>query len=170
MEVEHDGNREVVGEGQHPQHAVARADSQALVGGGDAGEQGFVGENHALAGAGGAGGKADEGGIEGLERGLGEGGFRGVEPGERVVGRGGLPFEREVEGGDADDFRALLRGEFIGEGDEAGVREQDAHGEDDVVDSVGAAQADARDAAERAGGLADFRGDGFGAFKQLADR
>ena len=72
VQVEHDRYREVVRHRQHPQHAVRRADLQAIVGRGDAGEQGLVGKHHALAGAGGAGAEADEGRIERLETFLGE--------------------------------------------------------------------------------------------------
>lgn len=67
VEVEDDGDGEVVGHGEGPEDAVAGLELKAAIGGEDAGGEGFVGKNNPFRSAGGAGAEADGGGVEGLE-------------------------------------------------------------------------------------------------------
>ena len=113
-------------------------------------------DHHAFACSRGAGTEADQGGAERLE-GIYWVGRRGrahaaVDLGVAAFGlicRGALPFspvgaEHEVEGGGVGERLALSGCEFVGHGDEAGAVAQDSEGEDDVLEAVGAGEADPR--------------------------
>ena len=68
VEIQHDGNGKVMCHRQHPEHAVARADLQAFIRGGDALQQRLVRQQHAFRFSRGAGTEANEGRIERLKR------------------------------------------------------------------------------------------------------
>ena len=110
-----------------------------------------MGEHDAFRVAGGAGGKTDEGGGERLEGVFGKArwgdGFRSEDV-EGVGLVGGAVADDEVERGGGDDVLAFGSGEFLGQRDQTGIGQEDADGEDDVIDPVRAMQADAGAAAE----------------------
>ena len=115
QQIQHDRHGKMVRHRQDPNDAILRADAQAPVSGGDAGQQRFVRNNHPFAGARGAGTETDEGRVN---RGKG----MLVEPEVRCDWH--LPdVARRVHDGThagfADEALAFGGGEFAGQRHEA---------------------------------------------------
>ena len=146
-DVRRDRDREVVGEGKHPQDAILLAELEDTVGGLHARGGRLVGQHDALAPRGRSRRESDEGGVQlgELHRGLGA----AIDPLERIalalaalhdraacggVGvagrarerRGLRPREAAVQLHLADDLRDLGRREVAGERHEAGARGEQA--------------------------------------------
>ena len=127
--------------------------AEAAVGGVGAFHDGAMGEHDALAGAGGAGGKADERGLDVAAAPVvvGAGGAR--EPPEGVVeAAGGRIVGRSLHTGvkeGAVDVNAPDRvldlgiNEGIGDGYDRGAGVEDGQRTDDIVNAIAAAQGDA---------------------------
>ena len=161
IKVEDDGDGEMMRHRQHPEHAVAGADAQALVGGGDALEQRLVGEQHALGFSGGAGAEADKGGVQrfesvawearvGSRRHLGDDHGLAVDLKlaaalrlGRKPGGGRINDQHEVQGGAGEKLAFFLLGKLLRNGDEAGACGEGGQGERHIVEAARVMHADA---------------------------
>jgi hypothetical protein len=140
-QIGRDGDGEMIGERQHPEHAIVGSEAQDGIGGGDARDRGLVREDDALRVGRRAGAEADEGGMQ-----LGEtvgGRTLAIDPLERprCAVLGDAHDAVDVDAG--QDLLALGVAQIGGDRCQAAAGGENAEGDADVGEGVRADEGDA---------------------------